>query len=811
MYRYTNIDHEWLDMTLTSGKILGSTPVRVQIASDDNIAYIKNGDEGPEIYLPEGQDGTLILQTRYMDMMNLYDVESGSFKKPDIFNGNRVYVQTYDSVYGHVYPLADSLENTVLQSSTHVQFFKHSNNPESILNGDIVDFVQESNIDFKFFNSSEYKTVDNWKMFKEYTNENTWMQETSVTSRLIVIDYYSIEGQKPSNLPLGIEPGDTILLTGQTDSKQNGVYEYYVLSNGVDDTDTDPEGNPVAVKDVTYYHCLKRAATYTTWASYIGKVVYVSSVKRNYESLANAGTMNLWNPLSSNSGSSKLFFTNEMPILLFPQQFGKNCTYHLLDADKSFPETTTNISGVIDDQNPQVGNIILYGADGRAAQVTEVKPDGTYSIEAYPIADVGGNTLVYILDGKKYGHRMFRFGDFENPDWSCYTAKILKNSEYFTYVSPFAGIQEGMKLKFNNNKQVSLNGQPGLTGWLTVKTYSNNDQKLYRIRHEVISSNSHGIEDKNNGTYGLVSWSSFNEDGAPWKYEFRTFFRSSDENPFYAYESPYIILYKQGEQFSELSMFGINATYTVTNPITTDFDEYLISKIAYNETSGSEQYIVAVFTDANLITGRSVTLSGKYSQFQQASWESYRWVLLDSTGKQLQDTGKRYDKDMQVTFYGLANDTDSFNVYYAVLYVEDELQNVLQYTIRLEVSNSTSDTLAVPFTAEFDCKTHSVILSYQDSGILSPGINIGDNIQIYNQDSEYPARDLWDAGIFYNQDNQTMEIQDIGNTTQPIIDYRKGSNITTILDGHNTDWEPYNVSNSINYGVVYSNFFRRRI
>ena len=82
---------------------------------------------------------------------------------------------------------------------------------------------------------------------------------------------------------------------------------------------------------------------------------------------------------------------------------------------------------------------------------------------------------------------------------------------------------------------------------------------------------------------------------------------------------------------------------------------------------------------------------------------------------------------MEVAFYGLSNNaTDNQNIYYAVLYVEDSVGNNLILTVRLIVDPTSGGNAGIPFNAEFDCQTHSMLLTYQDNALIYPSY---DNVE----------------------------------------------------------------------------------
>lgn len=132
---------------------------------------------------------------------------------------------------------------------------------------------------------------------------------------------------------------------------------------------------------------------------------------------------------------------------------------------------------------------------------------------------------------------------------------------------------------------------------------------------------------------------------------------------------------------------------------------------------------------------RYINLKGFYNSFQQASWESYRWVLRNAEGEILQDTGNKYDKRIEVTFYGLSNDINGYrNIYYITLYVNDDRNNTFETTMKLVVSGKSVDSVDIPFTATYDCNTRSVLLAYQDNSYVRPSITLGDTDYVYDED-----------------------------------------------------------------------------
>ena len=159
------------------------------------------------------------------------------------------------------------------------------------------------------------------------------------------------------------------------------------------------------------------------------------------------------------------------------------------------------------------------------------------------------------------------------------------------------------------------------------------------------------------------------------KYNILSNFRSSDENVFYTDKIPYLI----------------------------------ISRFVENAVNKNQNLSVGV------IQHRYVVVQGEYVTDLESSWESYRWILKDTNGNVLQDTGYRYSGDMKTSFYGLTNGKE----YIVQLIVEDSLGNILEEESRFKL-DTTSDPANVPFSAEFDCSVHGVKLSWNSKTYIMP-------------------------------------------------------------------------------------------
>ena len=236
------------------------------------------------------------------------------------------------------------------------------------------------------------------------------------------------------------------------------------------------------------------------------------------------------------------------------------------------------------------------------------------------------------------------------------------------YVSPFVGLQAGARLYVSDGTVIKAQTVDTITWAVTYAATAPASTSAY---------------------------SSTN----PSKYEIRTNFKSSDETPFYAYDTPRLV------PWSEQALSVVGATGY----------EFLL------EFMGQILTVPTIFSSE--IHARYVHVTGQYLQAQNVSWTSYRWLLVDEYGQVIQDTGKQYDGLIETTFYGLNGPTVGAvekgeavpTAYYPVLIVEDELGNSLIMGMKIGVSLDPRN-LPMEFSGSFDCKTQSVIMKIKDYG-----------------------------------------------------------------------------------------------
>lgn len=673
---YDNLGFDWFDTVLNSGKILGSTNKRIQIASS----------LGDDAVLPLGTVGSpLVLQGTYIQLLD-------SNENPI---SNRAYVQNYDSTYGHVYPIAGGFSKEDINAAEKACFYKHSNNAEEVLARERVDYATT-------------ESDGNLAIYRQVSGR--W------------------EGNPDLGLPfidgVQIKEDDVILVKNQERQCENGVYYAHAVGTA-----------------------WSRSGSYKTWGDFIGATLLVvggdTNGATNWESTAGAGG-SLFDT-NFPAGESPLFFIPEKPIILFYGGIKKQVNAVREKMYHELPNVTVETHGnyykvtllggqileaASDGTVPFNGQTILcYNDSHKIIEINSVTWDLTplspsVIIEYYIIDSAETGDYLDVLAGDDYGGHVV---ELQNNTLTIADevkiAHILKNGVTHTYISPYIGLKSDMALKLLNNQEVTYQDS-SVSNWIRIQSINTT---VWRIAHRELST-------------PLLS-SSDNDHNIPFSYEVRTFYRASDENPFSVYEAPYLIV--------------------------------------CNEDGA------ALYSDE--INKRYVTLRGVYNQFQQASWESYRWILSDYEGNILQDTGLKYDRDIKVTFYGLSNEAvDNNNKYFVTLYVVDDIGNELTAKFELIVV-SAGETSGIYFSAQFDCSTHSMILSYQNNALVVPVIEEDDKIKPYVDDSYYA-------------ENGSLNIIDGKNAYD--------TPLMNIYEQYGSDGQS-GLSQSVIHGINYSNYFFR--
>ena len=223
-----------------------------------------------------------------------------------------------------------------------------------------------------------------------------------------------------------------------------------------------------------------------------------------------------------------------------------------------------------------------------------------------------------------------------------------KSKTYRIYVRPFIGIEDGMRFKWVKYNQDGSYRDKGFID------YNRLDTERWCIEY---SSETQPDFTPNLDTYTFVSY-----------------FKTSDENPFYGYSDP------------EIGIVSINEENVVGE---TDF----------------------------VVSNRIINVNGSYSQVNNKMWKSFQWSLYDFNYNIIQYDDIKYSGEISAQFVGLEKDHN----YELTLTIEDELGRTFSVFKNFIVG----DVIIVnPFDAisSFNCALHSVDASVAGSfGVIEEG------------------------------------------------------------------------------------------
>lgn len=541
---YSDINvSEWYDMILQKGQILGSCPSRIQIA--------KFNESSNEYILPKNKDGSsVVLYKTYAQLV----ASNGS----DV--GSRFYVNTYSSSLGHVYPLESDANTITVEGADSVEFFKHSNNPEAILDTDMVDMasVKEhvynagdaagnvelcgvQNIDDVVGENGKYVLVMHQKKPTENgvyqmtdDSDNTISMKVKVTTtdesgkatESFVLKTYKRDSSKDEYNADGIpnmfawthektekESNQEFKLTAYTKSRYCKKGDKILIDNYVVDS----------AKMATWI----RAGGYTSWSDYIGKIIYVSGGNKNggknFASTAAAGGTLLKKPyVDDQSAATPLYFVPERSVVLFPQLLNDDYSIKALgEFESGSGSSKDTVDGVI----LSSGDYYIQQSTGKILQYTTPQTAGS------EVKSPGENPeYYYINQGQTNGLQVCKISktgdsilvDANSKDLN--RAEVLKNTTTKTYIGQYANLDTGMVLRFDGKVVKAKNGNSDPKDYLKIQKV---DRVVWSVEHEELATPFRSYSD---GT------------DEPYYYKICTFYKKSDENPFYFREEPYLII-----------------------------------------------------------------------------------------------------------------------------------------------------------------------------------------------------------------------------------------------------------------------------
>ena len=282
-----NLGSKWYDMTITTGKVIGSTADRIQ------------GLYSEEIY-----------KDYYIQ---LHKVGSGTSEMV----GNRVRISSYDHTFGYVYPVEGGFPEDVITKGinervpNYFSIYKWPNDPDVVAAARKVDYVTDGHsvdVDIKGI-----KIVDG-SGFSSGSATDTYRKQV-YNGKIVASDispslYAALSNGEPGAWALS---ATTLLIKDEKDksgqySKYNGVYKMVSV-------DYDESANHTTIQ-------WQRTAEADTVADMLGRVFYISHGKMagtNYENTLEAG---------AEINSTPIQFKVEQPIEIYPEPDNNTVGYY---------------------------------------------------------------------------------------------------------------------------------------------------------------------------------------------------------------------------------------------------------------------------------------------------------------------------------------------------------------------------------------------------------------------------------------------------------------------------------------------------
>lgn len=626
--------NKFYDMLVASGKIIGSTPNRLQGILSEKI---------------------------FKD----YFVQLYNENKKEI--SSRVLINSYDHTYGYIYPQENVFTTENIAEAKYFKIFKNTNNIEYITNPNrIVDCATSSamgNVLYSSkYNSSTFNNLTSWVPDKSGYFDQTY----SVTKKDVGIEEgstaLSAEIPIPANMfdnaaanGVNLQPGGSLLL---------------VKNENNNDTSSIPPTSP-----------------------YNGVFLFVSAIwKQNSDTIIGPklfdGTVNI---NTKQQAGGKTYYTGTLSpsfILGIP---GYKCEVSINETTYTLDVATTeedgNVAGSLNFSNGTVyiqtkNNVTTIGIQSEspltnAKVVVKNNPSGVLTIRWQRAASA--DTWAEFI-----GQSFYVKTNATNWDSNAQASGTLN--------STFLGFVREKPIEIYPN----LDGENKSLGVL-LKTNEliGKDKKTVYIRpssSDIRTDNQfkYVLKDGETGILNVVdadteTWCVLvkTEETTPNfqpdqdSYYINSYFKISDENPFYAYNSPTV------------KIIDVNNVKT----------EELSSLVVYD---------------------RILKVKGKYDQSVNRMWKSFYWTLTDLSLNQTTTTKVSYSGSISAEFIGIEKDKR----YIVSLIVEDEFGNVYTDKIYLTTQIETiGNVFASDFTSNIDCQTQSAEFNFYATSKVIPDDN----------------------------------------------------------------------------------------
>lgn len=655
---------QYFDTEVTSGTVIGSTPNRIQSYLSENIYK----DYFIQLYQAEGTGETL---------------------KPI----SRQLITSYDRNYGYIYPQEGKFTQENLKAADCFKIFKNTNDPNIISSANQVLFAGQTKMGWQGkdyivpdfialtgnglgLTDSGFGTIimssqgfgDNAILMKN-GKKQILKHKTAEPPEGEKVHYVALE-DAPANsttfatIPIRIKAeGERVIqYIGSVAAGEQELFailsdEGYILKWNLDDN------GAVTNKITDVFSLGYRGGKYVSFNFDYNKATTKDLNTKNYS----GGSV--WFP--SKDGSFICPCETKWEPTAYPYYFDQVFTMPYNTFNVKTSDFDSNFSGTLQNDT----SILVKKEEAGGSTEMSSPYNGVFTLQSQDIkegkltlrwlraanydtwAEVGNN-IVYVQNGTDKGNvyqadfgsnvigeineTSFKYG-LEKPI-ELYTDKeqgyldditigqIFKNTDTETYIRPFVGIQEEQKFIYSDD------------GWVSSsdRTIEEIDTTKWSIKTESLTKPLTPDKDK---------------------YKITSYFKSSDENPFYAYSTPSV-------------------------------------KINENIFKKDEEANLLIDTPTAYFTGT-------FTQSDNKAWVFYYWELIDTDNEYHEVSEKQYNGEIAYTYNGLQNERN----YKIILYVEDEFGNTYSDSKYFKVKINYSE-VEKPFKCELDCKTNSYLFNF---------------------------------------------------------------------------------------------------
>ena len=770
---YQNQPYKWLvsltqgtaqrdyDMTLSSGHIVGSVPTRIQSELSEYI-YKDN-------------------------YIQLYDNAGNPI-------GSRVLIDSYDHTYGYIYPIEGSFTQASIDRAATFKIYKGSNDPEVISVSRIVKAATTAEISV-------------WNRDSDYP-------------------YYfrSTVGASGKIDGITINVGDSILVKNQTNAAYNGVFTLqskagdspssemvwsrstaantwakitnntFYVSNGstvnkgkifeaingkdknalgtIDETPiTFREEQPVEIypsKDdgnktigkifktnETSYDVLNVAAGTADGIKMSGVYLYANPNTEAWEPDENGDFKQTFNNNVRDIPNGYINYGGLLYSALSGCQdagYGTSPSYFVQKNDMILVKNEENLKYngifVLKDIQTVVKNSSYYSSVTLIWKRYEFK-DGwsgfSRSIIPMPIYDKSTAPTISTVKNYCVSAQNGTFNE-TNIVFEEHTDGLPKYFYKNVYVRPFIGLESGMRFNYEHDN---------VTGEIQ-NVEINTDNWYIRYVYE----------------QGGINPPDFIPDVDT--YKITSNFKTSDENPFYAFDTPEVSI-------SISNSYGGGSGDTYDNPIT--------------------------------ISTRVINANATYNQTNNKQWVNYQWTLINSALNDYRQTDITYSGEIQCDFAGIEKNSiksgDIFvnsYIYQLILTIEDELGNKISRTKYVKIGDDievTTNPFEQNVEQKFNCDLHNFEVAF---GVINDVIPQNKNGEIVYEEGSMIIPDETDT--FSNTtDNKTIyaaqiyEQTEVGSGTgfYSNLPIPQSDNFT--LNSEHSDLSPYFEGEILRYDI----------